>query len=650
MLIHMIPEPSVALLAKLMVCPKESRASASQIRAHPVTLAWRWTLGDENVTETDLQDPLSIIGLLSGIKFIRTPETVLKALTALCNLMNEEKFNSNHTARVAVFMESRGPATLMKFCQELFKKGNSGRITERKEALIWNLSVKLLVQVFSELISSPEYFQYQRMIRSSGISDFLSFVPENQEEMHDLMALLGCLCRDCPTMQHRFKGSATSALKSWIGSVLSGKSGATGAILAANLIPALPPDEAATITELLPDELCLDAFDLIPPHRRSTYASVILNQCLKTLKGKKSPAQTRHAIKLMACVLRNHHEIRKLAGIYGICSRVLLGNFYEPSTWYFKCKTCWGDKLGIGACIQCASVCHQGHELVLQRSFSGFFCDCRDKEDQICKFAHNTEIQKLIHAQFQLQKAPVIMDFQKPEPAFKSEDIDITGRRIICKNDEGARFTITTESPLGVLSNVSEKPTRTVCYFEMEVLGGGVVDGINVGFCTSNKIDNSKLPGVQIDFSIAFYLNDGDIAYKEDRKEVIQRYAGICGTGQVIGCGLTDSGQVYFTCDGVMLPLVEKFNLFNAAKQSDNNSVKIYPIVCMEGAGTAVHLNYGKYPFTFSPHQEKPQKRKIWKWISPQTIADIQAEIQNLEFLDDETARNTEIVCNALNF
>lgn len=48
---------------------------------------------------------------------------------------------------------------------------------------------------------------------------------------------------------------------------------------------------------------------------------------------------------------------------------------------FYKCITCCGDyRYGIGCCAVCASLCHSGHNLVLELETGGSFCDCGSDE------------------------------------------------------------------------------------------------------------------------------------------------------------------------------------------------------------------------------------------------------------------------------
>ena len=77
------------------------------------------------------------------------------------------------------------------------------------------------------------------------------------------------------------------------------------------------------------------------------------------------------------------------------CTYNTTSNEFNQQYWK-RCYTCWpttpnskpdeGEK---GACIQCISVCHEGHTVDAQVRFGNFFCDC-GWENKICKLSSGT--------------------------------------------------------------------------------------------------------------------------------------------------------------------------------------------------------------------------------------------------------------------
>ena len=87
--------------------------------------------------------------------------------------------------------------------------------------------------------------------------------------------------------------------------------------------------------------------------------------------------------------------------------------------------------------------------------------------------------------------------------------------------------------------------------------------------------------------SIAFHADDGKVYINGQSLGYGTKY----GSYDVVGCGITRNGDVYFTLNGMILPLV------NIEMQGKN-----YPIVSMRGKYTSVSIESGP-DFAFNHEQ-----------------------------------------------
>lgn len=78
-----------------------------------------------------------------------------------------------------------------------------------------------------------------------------------------------------------------------------------------------------------------------------------------------------------------------------------------------------------------------------------------------------------------------------------------------------------------------------------------------------------------------------------------KEYGAKFGSYDVIGCGILKSGAVYFTHNGLALPIIQV-----------GLKGPIYPVVVLSGKGSAVKINYGRdsddtYVYKFYTELEK---------------------------------------------
>jgi len=126
-----------------------------------------------------------------------------------------------------------------------------------------------------------------------------------------------------------------------------------------------------------------------------------------------------------------------------------------------------------------------------------------------------------------------------------------------------------TVNPSGMPNDDGDK---TCGYFEVEVKLGGFYDQIAIGFATSPLYPREEFAGY-LEGSIAYHGDDGKIFLNG---KIIGNLCNF-GSHDVIGCGITNEGSVYFTHNGMLI------NLYHAEMRG-----AIYPVVSLRGKYASV--------------------------------------------------------------
>eukprot|EP00347_Sterkiella_histriomuscorum_P003756 403363071 len=137
------------------------------------------------------------------------------------------------------------------------------------------------------------------------------------------------------------------------------------------------------------------------------------------------------------------------------------------------------------------------------------------------------------------------------------------------------------------LEEEEQKYQRSLAYYEVKINMGGFYDQLAIGITNNSSYSLTEFAGYH-QHSIAYHADDGKVYV--NGKSIV--YASRYGSNDIVGCGVTKSGDVYFTLNGMILPLI------NIEMQG-----QIFPIISMRGKYTSVCVNYGhNEQFIFS-HQ-----------------------------------------------
>lgn len=104
---------------------------------------------------------------------------------------------------------------------------------------------------------------------------------------------------------------------------------------------------------------------------------------------------------------------------------------------------------------------------------------------------------------------------------------------------------------------------------------GGLYDQIAIGVTTNKIYSLNDFIGYKSN-SVAYHADDGKCYINGKALEV---YGPRYGSLDVVGCGITGDGNVFFTLNGMLLPLIE------ASMQG-----MIYPVISMRGKFSTVSV------------------------------------------------------------
>lgn len=106
---------------------------------------------------------------------------------------------------------------------------------------------------------------------------------------------------------------------------------------------------------------------------------------------------------------------------------------------------------------------------------------------------------------------------------------------------------------------------------------GGLYDQVAVGLTNNQSYSLSDFAGYK-DNSIAYHADDGKCYLNGQAIGYGTRY----GSYDTVGCGITRNGDVYFTLNGMLLPLI------NIEMKG-----RVYPLVSLRGKFTSISIEFG---------------------------------------------------------
>jgi SPRY domain. len=137
---------------------------------------------------------------------------------------------------------------------------------------------------------------------------------------------------------------------------------------------------------------------------------------------------------------------------------------------------------------------------------------------------------------------------------------------------------------------------------------GGFYDQIAVGFAISNQYPTEEFAGY-LEGSIAFHGDDGKVFLNG---KIVGNLCNF-GSHDIVGCGITNNGFVYFTHNG---------NLMYEYKT--NFKGPVYPIISLRGKYSSVQINLeGGFLFNYEEFRELIDSNDFVKFVSPIVLESI---------------------------
>jgi hypothetical protein len=233
-------------------------------------------------------------------------------------------------------------------------------------------------------------------------------------------------------------------------------------------------------------------------------------------------------------------------------------------------------------CLICAHRCHNGHK-VTPIGYQILDCRCNNSLN-ICKAQESLGIPSHV-------KNFNIKDLQSISYPNEYELIN-------CKVYHSNQFLLTSldllsiqaKTPLCYLANSRENNLilenhveETAAYYEVEILSGGFYDQLAIGLTNNDNFPMNEFVGYTGD-SIGYHGDDGKCFINGNGFTYGTRF----GTKDVIGCGITKSGNVYYIHNGCILPTLD-FKLKG----------NIYPITSLRGEHSCVKIIHDPICFKF---------------------------------------------------
>jgi hypothetical protein len=152
-------------------------------------------------------------------------------------------------------------------------------------------------------------------------------------------------------------------------------------------------------------------------------------------------------------------------------------------------------------------------------------------------------------------------------------------------------YTIQSKTPICNISMkendiiIDQVEEETISYFEVEIIMGGYYDQIAIGVTSIPIYQSNEFAGYLQD-SVGYHGDDGKCFANSQG----YNYGVKFGSGDIIGCGITRNGNVFYTHNQCILPLLDiKFR------------GNIYSIISLRGKYCSVKINhFPNFKFKFS--------------------------------------------------
>ena len=300
------------------------------------------------------------------------------------------------------------------------------------------------------------------------------------------------------------------------------------------------------------------------------------------------------------------------AFIYSTCLFNSIAFNYLPNDnlleFIHNCYTC-----DIKICFVCVHRCHNDHSTG-PMGYSVYKCECKSNKN--CQALDGLDFPNHIKRSY-----PSLKD--KENKSRYEDKVNIPSISLTEKSEEKATelikynksnifistdcniLTIKSESPICKVAEISNDNEidfeifneETLYYFEVEVVIGGYYDQIAIGVTTNDNYPINEFAGY-LENSIGYHGDDGKCFVNS----IPFTYGNKFGSNDVIGCGVTTHGNVYFTHNGSLLPLVDI--KFKGA---------IFSIISLRGKYCSVKFNLSQSNLELNSQSFKYHKQRFYK-------------------------------------
>lgn len=323
--------------------------------------------------------------------------------------------------------------------------------------------------------------------------------------------------------------------------------------------------------------------------------------------------------------------------IYSTCiMNSICRDFYPKEAFLESGVLCSICKIKV--CLVCAHRCHQGHGII-SLGYCDFICECNQtgecsaynsldiplhirkinskfeenlsQNDRILAESKTSRKLKSCRKSIELDLAmnfknsnlansqlsqSLIQSITPPDSdsnvymSFENETHTIVSKLAICeiKDNELKNIDICHDKDNSnikseIENNILESEYQeTLYYFEVQIILGGYYDQIAIGVSCDQDFPLNEFAGYQPN-SIGYHGDDGRCYVNSSEFDYGIKF----GSNDIIGCGVTSNGNVYYTHNGCILPLLE-------TKLRGN----IYYTVSLRGKYSSVKINHmGKFIF-----------------------------------------------------
>lgn len=166
---------------------------------------------------------------------------------------------------------------------------------------------------------------------------------------------------------------------------------------------------------------------------------------------------------------------------------------------------------------------------------------------------------------------------------------------------------------------------ETVGYFEVEILMGGYYDQIAIGVTNISNYTINEFAGYSND-SVGYHGDDGKCYVHGCQYTYGTKY----GSKDVIGCGVTKSGNIYFVHNSCILPLLD-------VRLKGN----IYPLISLRG-------RYASVKVIHDPLQFKFKHKKFFLYKNPTMHLSYSHSVSKLLASDEILLKNIQIIARRI--